>query len=222
MKIAGLDPGKQKSSFALVGVEVKDNKIFVKGAKSWLGKAYLKVENDIEKIQQKQKFSYLVVEQNNVGIHVVEVLRDQKHLPIKAVTTSIHVKEATTDKMDKNAMVQWLLLLQQEGRLIWPKKTTPEVDELKRQWSLFEEKKTETGKVSYSAPGEQHDDYVMALMLACHVAREYIDNDREMTVASKKFKYEDEDDEFGSGIPKHRQGWEAGERVVYWPGEGIR
>lgn len=217
MKIAALDPGKQKSQFGFVGIDVKDNKIYILGAKRWGREQYTVLEDYIaNEIHPKHRFNFYVVEINNVGIHVAEVL-EQKHLPIVAVNTSANLKKDNSKTMDKNAMVNWLLQFQQQGRLIWPNKTTPEVEELKRQWSLFEEHKTDAGRVSYHAPGEEYDDLTMALILACWLGRQYIDNDQTMVVASHKHQYGHDKDEWGSGIPKHIRDWESVRREVYMP-----
>lgn len=173
-RIAGIDPGQKKSSFAMVGIEVVDQKIYIRGARAWNGKAYLQVENDVAKIHEKKPFDYYIVEKNNVGVHVIEVLKYVKHLPIISVTTSKDIRnpEQHPNVMDKNDMTKWMLILHQQGDLVFPSLDNKHTAELKRQLSLFEEHKTGAGTVSYSATKGERDDMVMALMLACYVARE--------------------------------------------------
>ena len=50
MRIAGIDSGKMRDSFAFVGIEIKNNNIHVLGVKTWLGRKYIEVENLISKM----------------------------------------------------------------------------------------------------------------------------------------------------------------------------
>ncbi len=208
MRIAGLDPGKQRDSFAFVGTKVENKAIYVLGAKRWLGRAYLDVEKEIASIHTSQPFTYYVVERNNTGEHVIEVLKRNYSLPVLAVTTGRELK--TKEKiyspkvMDKNEMVKYMIVLIQEKKLIFPKIKTMELTELDRQMSIFAEHKTDAGKFTYHAEGQEHDDLVMALMLACFIGRYYINKKegvKKSTGVSRKFLHEDED-LLGSGVPE--------------------
>jgi len=220
MRIAGLDPGKQRDSFAFVGTEIKNKAIYVMGAKRWLGRAYLDVEKEIAVIHSEHPFAYYVVERNNTGEHVVEVLKRHHRLPVLAVTTGRELK--TKEKiyspkiMDKNEMVKYMIVLIQEGRLRFPRTKTMELNELERQMSIFAEHKTEAGKFTYHAEGAEHDDLVMALMLACFIGRYYINRKegaKKSTSVSKKFGHEEED-LLGSGVAEE---YIVRERAVWNP-----
>jgi endonuclease V-like protein UPF0215 family len=62
MRIAGIDSGKQRDSFAFVGIEVRDDNIYVKGVKTWIKRNYLEVENLIANIHEAKHFNYYVIE----------------------------------------------------------------------------------------------------------------------------------------------------------------
>jgi hypothetical protein len=221
MRIAGIDPGKQKDSFFFVGTEIKDKKIYVLGAREWKGRAYLDVENDISGIHEKKPFDYYVVERNNTGEHVIEVLTRNHNLPVLPVFTTRDIKDPkkiySPRMMDKMEMVKFMLILINDHRLVFPTPPTPETRELERQMSIFAEHKTElTGKVSYQAEGSEHDDAVMALMLACFIGRLYIDRQegkKKMATASKRFGPTDED-VLGSGVPEE---YNVQQRYVWNP-----
>lgn len=161
----------QKDSFALVIIEAESNKIKVKAAYSWRGKSYLEVEKKIAELHNTNSCDYYIVEQNNVGIHVIQSLRQNHDIPnIVPVTTSKDLREPDKkpNTMDKNEMTRWILTQIEKGELVFPSlSTSKHITELKRQLSIFEEQRTSTGSVRYSAPNGEHDDYVMALMLAC-------------------------------------------------------
>ena len=72
-------------------------------------------------------------------------------------------------------------------------RSTPELDTLKEQLSNFAEHKTKTGTVSYYAEGNEHNDLVMALMLACWLAREkYLTIKKDLVVVGGRY-YKGED-----------------------------
>jgi len=99
----------------------------------------------------------------------------------------------------------------------FPKKTNKHIEELKRQISNFAEHITEAGNASYYAEGTEHDDTVMALMLAIFVGRHYIKKHEGLQtglgVTSKKYGSQ-EKDLLGTGVPI---GMEILGKSVYTP-----
>ena len=211
MRIAGIDSGKRKDSFAFVGIEIKKDNVFVIGVKTWLGRNYLEVENLIANIHATKPFDYYVVEINNTGEHVFEELKYRHKIPnviptFTARETKDQSKINSGRVMPKNQMVLWLARMFQNNRIKFPKHSNKDIDELKRQISIFSEVITEAGQVSYRAEGNEHDDTVMALMLACFIGRNFIKNQEGMTqqlqVVNKKFTHV-EDDTLGTGVPQY-------------------
>jgi len=178
LRIAGLDPGKMRDGFAMVVCETKDNKLYVKGAKRWLHRNYIEVERDIKKIHESNPFDHIMLEVNNTGQHVYEVLKYDMDLPVSPVTTSNDLKDLSKkdsyDVMDKNEMVRTMSHWFNEKLIIFPRIKDKELSELQRQISIFAQYRTEAGNVSYRAQGNEHDDLVMALMLICFIARKHI------------------------------------------------
>ena len=177
-RVAGLDPGKQMDSFALVGIEIRDQKdIYIIGAAQWKHQDYLKVEDEAEQIHKslaKRPFNDVVIETNNTGWHVVEILR-KKGMPIRPVTTVAKLTDKKKiregNNMPKNEMVTWFKKMILADRVFFPDKDSPGTKALKAQLPKFSRKLTEAGNISYSAQGKEHDDLVMALLLACYYAR---------------------------------------------------
>ena len=94
MRIAGLDPGKRRDSFAFVGIEIKKDNVYVIGVKTVLGRNYLDVENLIADIHATKPFDYYSVEINNTGEHVFEELKYHHHIPnVIPVFTTREVKD---------------------------------------------------------------------------------------------------------------------------------
>ena len=211
MRIAGLDPGKQKDSFAFVGTVVGFEKIKVVSAKRWLGRAYLEVEKEVARIHSVKPFDHYVVERNNTGEHVIEVLQHNYRLPVLPVFTyATQIRDAkkkfSAKIMDKIEMTRYMLILFNEKKLVFPERQSKEMRELVRQLSIFaEHKSVMTGNVRYQAEGAEHDDLVMALMLAVFIGRYYIDkrgpSKRFHTGTPKSFR-PTEADIWGSGVPE--------------------
>ena len=222
MRIAGIDSGKQRDSFAFVGIEIKNDDIYVLGVKTWIQRKYIEVENLIANIHDSKPFDYYVVEVNNTGEHVYEELKYRHKIPnVLPVFTTASVKDqqkiATGKSMPKNQMVLYMSRMFQNNRIKFPKKTNKHIEELKRQISNFAEHITEAGNASYYAEGTEHDDTVMALMLAIFVGRHYIKKHEGLQtglkVTSKKYDGQ-EKDLLGSGVPI---GMEVLGRSVYTP-----
>lgn len=176
-RIAAMDPGKQQDYFALVGIEVIGTKIRIIGATQWLHQEYETVEEEIKIINDtlvKRKFDWLVVETNQVGWHVVSALK-KKGLPVMPITTGGKItdpkKKILGNTMHKNEHVTWLIRKIKNGDIMFPPNPSPGTIKLMNQLPKFSRKKTEAGNITYSAQGAEHDDLVMALILATYVAR---------------------------------------------------
>ena len=222
MRIAGIDSGKQRDSFAFVGIEIKNDNIYVLGVKTWIQRKYIEVENLIANIHNNKKFDFYVVEVNNTGEHVYEELKYRHKIPnVIPVFTTANVKDqmkiARGKVMPKNQMVLYMARMFQNNRIKFPSKTNDHIEELKRQISNFSEHITEAGNASYYAEGTEHDDTVMALMLAIFIGRHYIKKHEgfqtELKVQSKKF-LGDREDILGTGVPANM---EILGREVYYP-----
>lgn len=211
IRIAGIDTGKQNDSFFLTGIKVDDGKMYVVGAKRWLGKAYLDVEADIGKLHLNNPFDHYAVERNNAGDHVIEILQKQYRMPVIPIWTSGPLKDNkkvySPRYMDKNEQVRWLLIQKQSGNLIFPKNPTKDIMELKRQMSIFAEirpKGNSTGTVKFMAEGSEHDDGVLSLLLASRIARFYMEKGKKSGYGSASRNYNPlrpEEDLLGSGVP---------------------
>ena len=68
-------------------------------------------------------------------------------------------------------MVIWLKKMILADRIFFPENDNEGTKRLKSQMAIFSRKITEAGNPQYSAPGSERDDMVMALLLACYVAR---------------------------------------------------
>ena len=163
-RILGVDPGRT-DPFAAVMINVKDSKIYVEGAKFWKNQErYQLVYDDIARIVREHGISHVVVEKNSAGDPISETLKYEYRLPVRAVFTT-NTSSKKPDTMNKSEMVTWLFA--NHNIIDWPREGDEYVRELKKQWHIF----GEYHKNKFEAPSGEHDDLMMALMLACHFAR---------------------------------------------------
>lgn len=219
--IFGGDPGKHFDAFAIVVIKVKPKYIQVIGAKQFKKFDYIDVERYFEEKYHELDPDHIVIELNNTGTHVVEnLVRINNIQVIVPVTTSTDIKDIkkiySVKTMDKNSMAPWLKASIQNNIIRFPKHGTKDMEELKRQISIFASHKTEARHISYRAPGSEHDDMVMALMLACFIGKHYLErNTGKIKVSSRKITPNyDEYDYLGSGIPATAT---LKQRAVYQP-----
>ncbi|MEX0657128.1 MAG: hypothetical protein WD154_06250, partial [Nitrosopumilaceae archaeon] len=165
-RVLGVDPGRT-DPFASVLIDVRDKKIYIMGAKFWKKQErYQLVYDDIARIVRQHSVSYVIVEKNSAGDPISETLKYEYRLPVQAVfTTSASSKGNKLDTMNKGEMVTWLF--QNHNIIDWPRNDDEYTRELKKQWHIF----GEYHKNKFEAPSGEHDDLMMALMLACHFAR---------------------------------------------------
>ena len=124
-------------------------------------------------------------EVNNVGEHVYEVLLRNFGLPVRPVITvgklsGDRIKKTPAQRlrrsMPKNEMVLFFLKLKKQHRILFPPDPSKDMTQLISQIAAFSEKKTESGNIQYSAPGSEHDDGVMALLMALFEARAMLED----------------------------------------------
>lgn len=163
-RILGVDPGRT-DPFASVMINVKDSKIYVEGARFWKNQErYQLVYDDIARIVREHGISHVVVEKNSAGDPISETLKYEYRLPVRAVFTT-NTSSKKPDTMNKSEMVTWFFA--NHNIIDWPREGDGYMAELKKQWHIF----GEYHKNKFEAPSGEHDDLMMALMLACHFAR---------------------------------------------------
>ena len=207
VKILGLDPGKMRDSFAVVGVEPIKDEVHIRMAKRWLGRDYTKVVNTIIGIHVRQNFDHIVLEINNTGMVVQELFsaKGVKTIPITTYNTgTMDIKKKVQLKiMDKIEIVRWFIKMKTDHKIKFHGTNDTDIKELMRQVAIFAEHRTEAGNFQYRAPGDEHDDMVMALLIACHVARYYLTKKKNSIGVVSKKVFDHDVDPFGSGVPAY-------------------
>lgn len=184
------DPGKQKSKFGILALDVLPREVRVLGAKQ-LQLDYTVVEGAIDAMHQRLNFLRFIVELNNTGQHVVDSMRRyHPRVPLWPITTV--GRALTSDEkiqgmqtMHKQGAAEYVKRLKDAGVLKFPLQSTPELEELKRQMEGFLPHVTEAGHMSYFTEGNQPDDLVMCLIMGCFVGQNFMEGDLAPMVLSQ-------------------------------------
>ncbi len=170
MRILSIDPSNMMGGDPLGAVLLgsRKNEIDIQGAKFWNNADFTDVESEIADIYHKKNCDWLVVESNSMGHRIIHSFVHEYNLPVKPVYTSNKLKDPKPGTMDKMEHANWLIKLQQEGRLNWAQAQSEYMKELQRQWSNF----GEYTKGKLAAPSGEHDDLVMPLMTGTFVIRQ--------------------------------------------------
>ena len=219
-----MDPGKHQDSFALLELIVNTEKktILINGAFGWQGDDYPAIEKDIKEIHDKDPADFYVCEKNNTGTHVIDSLRSIHGIPVTAITTANDIKSdkviskgATMDKAD---IVKTVKKLKKLGLLQITKHRTEHMKKFINQLNSFVKKLTKSGKITYSAEGQEHDDFVMAFLIGMHfILHNFLRQFAKREVVNKKHNRDIYENELGTGIP---EGARLIGRKVIMPGGG--
>lgn len=182
VKLGAGDPGKKKSKFGLLIIDVLPREVRVLGAKQ-MQMDYTAVEAEIDSLHKRFALHRFILELNNTGQHVIDSMkRYHPSVPVWPITT---VGRALTNEdkiqgmqtMHKQGAAEYVKRLKDAGILKFPEQTTPDLEELKRQMEGFLPHITPAGHMSYYTDGEQADDLVMCLIMGCYVGQVFMDTD---------------------------------------------
>lgn len=176
-KIATLTYSKFRDQFGLVGIEAdattKTAKVGL--AVFWDRKKINSIPSKINSLYEKIGWDSTYVDQK-VGEHIIEDLK--KIIPINVINTKKDLSDPEDihelHVMDMTEIVQFTYGLKLEHRIKFPENPNKGMQELETQISLFTENKTESGIITYYAPGEEHDSLVRGLLMCIFAARDYL------------------------------------------------
>jgi len=223
IKIRSFDPGKHQDTFAMIEfiVDVQNQMVLISGAFGWKHDNYTKCEKDIAFIHSKEPADFYVCEQNNTGTHVIDSLQNIFHIPVTGINTGKTTSEKTKRKgktMDKEDIIKSVRALKKLGKLKIVKTTTPGLKAFVKQLNSFIKKLTPGGKITYSAEGTGHDDFVMAFLVGMHyILHNFIKSALKHVSTSVKRRKNLFEDHTGSGIPPGAR--LIGSNIIY-PGSG--
>ena len=144
-------------------------------AEQWSRKELSRIPMYIKKLHDEKQWDVTYVDQSSAE-HFIEEMKTL--LKLKIITTKKNMNDPKELKkikvMDKIELVQWMLSLFQNKQLKTSKPPTKGMEELFTQMGVFSENTTEAGGVDYFSPGDQYDNLVKALMIACFSVRKVI------------------------------------------------
>jgi len=214
-----IDPGGSLDDYFLTLTRVvpRQLKIYVIGAMHWrlneqAGVDFAKIRNDIAKLHMQNHFNLLGCELNNYGRAEVLQMRREYHIKMIGVNTAAKVTSETVIRkgktMDKHQMIRWLNSWRQQGRIVFPKTRTPELQKIINQVENYVVKRQPmSGRYIYEADegnkqsGERHDDGVASLLGNLFIVKEKI-----FRISGYDFR--------ASGAKEYRTDIENSEKIV--------
>jgi len=177
-----IDPGGSIDDYFLTLTRAvpRELKVYVMGAMHWrlneaAGVDFAKIRNDIAKLHLENHFNLLGCELNNYGRAEVLQMRREYHIKMIGVNTAAKVTSEQVIRkgktMDKHQMIRWLNSWRQQGRIVFPKQKTPEIQKILNQIDNYVvRRQPQSGRFIYEADegnkqsGERHDDGVASLL----------------------------------------------------------
>ena len=220
-RIVAVEYSKHRNVFGLVGVEaIKDKNTFmVSLAREWDRKNLSLMVSQIGTLYDKIGWGYTYVNQK-IGQHVIQELRKIEKIPIQVYTTKKDLADPLdlerAKVMDITEMTQYMVVLKQKHQVQFPEKPLRSIKELERQMAMFVEHKTESGTMSYYAPGDEKDNLPRALAAACFGGRKLIrGGNRSVSISKKMPLFHGKSDDLGSGLSNSQRSLG---REVHYPG----
>ena len=155
---AGQDLAKRRDFSALVVLEkTSDYKLKLVFLKEWPHVDYKKVVVDTKQIFKYFEWQKLGVDRSGIGDSIIEEYYNE------------YAEGIVFNAKAKEEMIEFIILLRQQGRLILPRHGAEElIHQLEEQERIL----SDAGTVKFRHPSGRHDDLLWALALACHVAKE--------------------------------------------------
>jgi len=155
---AGQDLAKRRDYSALAILErTNDDKLKLVFLKEWPHVDYKVVISDTKRIYKHFRWYRFGLDRSGIGDSIIEEYYNEyaEGIPFSAKT--------------KEEMIEYIILLRQQGRLILPRRGAEElIHQLEEQERIL----SDAGTVKFRPPSGRHDDLLWAFALACYVAKE--------------------------------------------------
>jgi hypothetical protein len=215
VRVLSCDPGGAHDSFfaTLLQADKNKRKIYVVAGHEWKfvdGQIdYPTIEKQLSQIHSESNIDFLVVEKNNTGLHVIQSLKKNYHIPVFPITTANNIKNRQViqkgETMDKNEQVGWINQERIKGNILKPTNISVGVQKIFSQLDSFVKKKTPGGKITYSAQGNQADDAAMTILIGTFFIRRKIFGDMgiegKRNLVFKKYNIREKTQHIRSAIP---------------------
>ena len=187
LKVIMGDPGRTADAFAWVGTQLKldtEAKIEFRLAKQFFKTPYGRVAAYARKIYALYKPNFMGIETNNRGKEVLSLFHRKYDLTfLQGVSTSANMTEKARQMgfaMDKPFMVEWFKEKMDEQMFSFPGTPSKDMQELIDQIPKITRFMSPSGKTSYKAYRNQHDDLFMAALHCTNYIRLFIDQQKRL------------------------------------------
>jgi len=177
--IVAFSHSKHRNAFGMIGIELdeKNKTAYVRLAKQWSRDDLNQIPIDVKELHTKIKWTDTFADQL-IGQSLIRNIEYQVGFIMHTITTQKNLKDPEDIEkikvMDQTEMTQLLLSLKQDHKIQFPSNPTDTMQKLISQVEMFTEHTTESGTISYYAPGDELDNLTRALMICCFAGRHYL------------------------------------------------
>lgn len=177
--IVAFSHSKHRNQFGMVGIELDEKKktAYVRLAKQWSRDDLNKIPADVKALHVKIKWTDTFADQL-IGQSLIRNIEHDVGFVMHTITTQKNLKDPDDIEkikvMDQTEMTQLLLSLKQAHKIQFPTNPTDTMKKLISQIEMFTEHTTESGNITYYAPGEELDNLTRALMICCFAGRHHL------------------------------------------------
>lgn len=186
-KIVSFAQTKNRKTFGMVGIEVPHDgeMAYIRLAKQWSREEMPQMATDVKNIYSKVQWDITYADQL-VGQHLLKEIEYASGINIFPITSQKNLKDPEDIEkikvMDITEMTQLFLSLKLQHKIQYPNTPKNDMLQLIKQTEMFTEHTTESGNVSYYAPGEELDSLIKALLISCFAARNYLQEGDEIPI----------------------------------------
>ena len=174
--IAG-DPAESGDAFGLFGVEVNVEKslIYAKYAHQWNKTPFAQVAHEVKPIWRSVHPTIFALEKNNNGDKAIEAFRAVKIPVMPVFTTGLVSDRNRCDVMDKAFTTEWASVRFREHKVRVPRYHSIFMELWLDQLRQIRRYHTPSGRTTYKAMRNRHDDIFSASLVCFHLARLYLE-----------------------------------------------
>ena len=179
IRIVGIAHSKLRNAIGMVGIEVDQTnlEIHVMLARHWTREQINQIAPDVAQLFKNHSWSNTIIDLR-VGQSVIDGLKRAGDIPMKIIFIKKKVDDVSeirrVKQLDLIEMVQFMLQLKLDHKLVFPKKPSETMQELESQIALYSEHTSEAGSVDYYSPGDELDNLTKSLIVACFSGRSYM------------------------------------------------
>ena len=173
------DPAESGDAFGMFGIDLDLDKslIYAKYARQWQKTPFNQVAFEVRPMWRSVRPTIFALEKNYKGDKVVSEFENLK-IPVMPVYATGDVSDRRRwDVMDKSFTTEWMATKFRDHRVKVPRNHSIFMELWLDQLRQIRRFRTPSGRITYRAQRNRHDDIFSASLICFHFARLYMDEE---------------------------------------------